>query len=851
MKSELNPKALLDALLEAETAKEVDLILSKHGFDQDDHNWRPLGDTNNNRSVVQNQMGDSISALAEKATNAVDAVLMDRCLVAGDELTGPTAPQSLNKAIARYFFNKSEADGDDRFLANLHTYGSPTELTAIAQNMWIVASGNKKKPSLSIVDNGIGQSPDMFERTFCSLIGSSKDGGPSESSKAGIPFVQGKFNQGGSASLVYASYQLVVSRRNQLLVKDEDGSRSSEWGFTLMRKVSQNDKGSTYKYLAPVGATPDSWGSVLSVATESLPLLPEKSPKTLPVKPRVEEIMHGTLVKLFDYEYVGSNDNIMLFTDNLKVRLETVLSKLPIPLRLCETRFGSDSGSLGSFQSNLTGIFNVLERRMERNPDKFEGPKVVGEFPVGGADIQWTAYVTKQNLGLENERGKAGVIVSLNGQRHGKLPSSWFANTGLRTLYRNNTIVVEVDASNLNEVQVEDLFAPSRDRMNTEKPIYKELFENLKRALSEDESLKSYNAEQRERQFGEGLANTKPVKELVLEILKRNPALAKRFKLGGELNPGAAGPGTTPGKGSTALSLHKHPTLFTFKDGKTFREQVVHQQSEARVAMILDAEDDYFYRDMSRGSIEAIDKDTGNKVSFSRGNLRSGSLNLTFPSPKGRRVGFEQTIVLKIIDPTLTSDLECELKLTVEAPRTTSPGGSGTRVHGGPKPGSGGPKAGIDGLNIKGYYDPEHPRENAELEPWPDETWRKTNMIMDVDEGQFNFRVNLDGPHMREYKNEKQDMSAELIEQRYTFGMAFLCVSAYEATKENAQSLVQEIVDLSEASEVQVSALGQGQVDELRIIFVNALINWVSPLFLQVADLVSGMDLDSAQSNED
>src|SRR5690606_4011172 len=94
---------------------------------------------------------------------------------------------------------------------------TPTFRTEIAKNISIFtteAAGSKSgtKPSVNIADLGEGHTPEAFPNTFVSL---------GKRNKASVPFVQGKFCQGGSGAIRHCGehkLQLIISRRHPDLV---------------------------------------------------------------------------------------------------------------------------------------------------------------------------------------------------------------------------------------------------------------------------------------------------------------------------------------------------------------------------------------------------------------------------------------------------------------------------------------------------------------------------------------------------------------------------------------------------------------------------------------------------------
>ncbi|HXQ34446.1 MAG TPA: hypothetical protein VN843_10565, partial [Anaerolineales bacterium] len=207
---------LLDELLNAENETAVLAALNKRGLLTDSSNWKYLGNMPNNQSIVQNQQSTPAAALVEKYTNGADAILLRHCKARGIDPRGATAPRNMAKAVQQFF-------GD---LADKEQH----EIRQIAEeNLVLYGTGSKQRPSLSLYDAGEGQLAEDFPKTFCSLIYGNNDG----SYKGAIPFVQGRFNMGGTGVLPFCSekrkLQLIVSR-----VPDEVANRGDhQWAYTL------------------------------------------------------------------------------------------------------------------------------------------------------------------------------------------------------------------------------------------------------------------------------------------------------------------------------------------------------------------------------------------------------------------------------------------------------------------------------------------------------------------------------------------------------------------------------------------------------------------------------------------
>lgn len=189
---------LFQELLRAEHEADVRHVLTKYGLLDDLDAWRLLGDRENNFSIIGNQHSDPTGALVEKLVNSIDAVLMVGCHRAGIDPEGPGAPETMTDAVERFYNVRHGRLGQE----------DSRTLTTLAENIHLIAVGAKESPSYLVVDRGEGQTPDGFPSTFMSLA---------ESNKLRIPFVQGRFNSGGTGVLQFCgteNFQLVASRRN-------------------------------------------------------------------------------------------------------------------------------------------------------------------------------------------------------------------------------------------------------------------------------------------------------------------------------------------------------------------------------------------------------------------------------------------------------------------------------------------------------------------------------------------------------------------------------------------------------------------------------------------------------------
>ena len=233
------------ALLQCDTEDGVIALLSEAGYWADRDAWRYFGDLENNWSTIGNQQSSPHAALVEKLVNAVDATLMGCCYAAGIEPTAVEAPRTMRAAVAQFFENTTLEQNPH---AGLIRTWPASKRTQVAQSITLVATGPKSKPCFTIADAGEGQTPDEMPNTLLSLT---------RTNKLRIPFVQGKFNMGGTGVFKFCgrqNLQLVISRRHPKALKGY--SRDSHlWGFTVIRREDpeRGRRSSVFTYLAPLG----------------------------------------------------------------------------------------------------------------------------------------------------------------------------------------------------------------------------------------------------------------------------------------------------------------------------------------------------------------------------------------------------------------------------------------------------------------------------------------------------------------------------------------------------------------------------------------------------------------------
>ena len=341
-------RELLFKLLHADREEEVVEALKVTGLWDHEASWRLLGDRGDNYATIGAQAVIPEAALAEKITNATDAVLMRLCREQGIDPKGPDAPTSVRKAVARFF----DVNPNSAYSGSLEIWDSAKIREVARSTTSIALTGDQRKqvnrrrnyPSVTILDRGEGQTPEMQTVTLLSL---------GNSLKRDIAFTHGKFAMGGTAALRFCGgshFQLVLSRRAPALaVEDEE---SSDWGFTIVRRdFQEGDSMTAYRYLAPIEADQHPGrGEILRFPATRLPIGPLHS------NPYEVEVESGTLIKLYQYQ----TEAVTQFgqTGGLRQELDVWMPQLPLPIRLHECRWQAEPRST---EWNLTGLNRRLK----------------------------------------------------------------------------------------------------------------------------------------------------------------------------------------------------------------------------------------------------------------------------------------------------------------------------------------------------------------------------------------------------------------------------------------------------------------------------------------------------------
>lgn len=551
---ESSSKKLFMQLFGARSENDVHRIIESDPLLANEKNWKPYGGYESNFNTINNQAKNPIAALAEKPINSIDALLLKECKLRGIDPESNKAPKTMKEAVELFFGIKS---GDFSDLAD-------NERRRLAENIHIIAEGERKRPNLLIADRGEGQHPDDFEHTFLSLHRGNKNK---------ILFVQGKYNMGGSGVLPNCgeyNYQLILSRRTPALLGKGQYDR---WGFALVRlhlATSSEYKNSWYEY-----SVNDS-GEIAFFPGEPLSILPEN-----------EFLESGTLIKLYNY-YLPSPSQITL---DLWRELNRVLHFPVLPITLHETRKFKGHSPSKILVGNRTRIMKNDSQSIEDNcPPIIPIIAELGKF--GKRIIEVTVF--KEGT-VKDEFASSGeaLFFTINGQTHASIGRS-FLRTKANLHYLSDYMLVHIDCTDVDTNIREKIFMPSRDRMR-DTEMSKEIELILAEELSRHEGLKQLNQYRREQQITKNPKDAKFLEGVVSKLIKKNRTILHYLGVGGNIQDMKEA-GITDRKEFESNAI---PMYFKII-GPERKQMPINAYS--RVLFETDAANDYFSREAERGS---------------------------------------------------------------------------------------------------------------------------------------------------------------------------------------------------------------------------------------------------------
>lgn len=565
----MNYKKLLLDLYWADSSEDVYKVILQYGLDSSKY-WHPYGDNINNAGTFENQQASPENALVEKLTNSIDAILMKECYTRGinpkDE-SNPEVPSDMAIAVEK-FYGVKDGKWENK---------TSSERNAVAQNIQVIVTGDRKTPNVAIYDNGEGQNPENFSNTFLSL---------QRGNKTNIPFAQGKYNFGATGAVVFCGdqhrYQMIISQRNNEL---NDGN--GKIGFTLVRRhILNSEEENSYKL---------TWYEYL-VIDGTIPCIDAE-----PLDLGLNEIKYnsGSIVKMYSYQLTKPSDATL----DLWRELNPLLYVPAFPVLICEKRDFKGHSSTKLMLGNRTRL--TLDDR-----DKVSFRKDL-QINIFNSNIPISVFIFDRDTKNPEFIGGKSVIYTLNGQTQGAEGKTFISqDLGLRNL--REYMLVSVDCSQIGTTARQELFMASRDRLKQGK-YYTELRNDIVALLRNDDDIKAKDQEYKGKVFKE-TGEDKELIESLFSQLQANKDIRNMLS-------GHAGAFSFFNKKVTKQekheskkkaekekkSLKRYPSIFRVKgfdkDNQNY-VRAIRKGSRGRITLETDVENDFLSRSHDNGALE-------------------------------------------------------------------------------------------------------------------------------------------------------------------------------------------------------------------------------------------------------
>jgi len=485
-------RELYQRLQVANLVDEVQSALARfeEGVGESHITWRPLGDRENNRGIVE-VSADPGRSLVERITNAIDAVLE------AEHEKHHGLPECGSPREAAITWLNVPEDG----LSAL----SPAQRQKLAHRcvVRLLPGEGRESRLVEVRDHGIGVTPAQLPLTILSL---------NESNKMQKHYLAGAYGQGGSSTLAASKYALIASRQHE----------SPLVGFSVVRfhdLPPETFKIGRYAYLTLDGAV-------------------------LEIEMSEDEFPPGTFIRHFGYDLskypspLGPNSLYGLFNE--------VMFDPIIPIWL--------DSVVHDYRRVIKGSRNALNGAVDEGDEDRRGPKLAHNVPLyfvrlsdfGRIGIEYWVLDAPEK---ERKRPSAAfvnpsrpIVLTLNGQNQAELSHSLIRKDA-DLPFLSQRLICHIDCNNLTPQAKRALFVSTRE--DARKGVISELIEGeLVKALHSDDKLAELNAEARDDlQKGKDEAASETIKKEVSRLLKLQGVTVGEIE--GERRPGDK-PGDRP-----------------------------------------------------------------------------------------------------------------------------------------------------------------------------------------------------------------------------------------------------------------------------------------------------------------
>ena len=563
--------------------------------------------------------------------------------------------------------------------------------------------------------------------------------------------------------------QLIISKRHPKL-----SLNGNNWGFTIIKRHDPlaGAKNSTTKYLAPGGKI-----SEFNLSQIHIPFHREGTQNISPLE-------FGTIIKLYDYRMPGGLKTSIILDLNYKISL--LLPRVGLPIRFYEQR----GYTAHSAETTMAGLKVRLDEDSRENIElSFRNPPA-SHFYINNQKFNYVIYVFKDGKS-KNYRNNEGLIFTYNGQAHGFLPISFFERKSVKLGYLSKSILVMIDCSEIDQRTRELLFMTNRNGL-TDGDLRKEIEDELEEILRSHQGLKELNYKRRAKLVQNKLEDSRPLQEVLSDIIKKSPSLKALFNQGGDFS--------NPFDFSKATEVESdfvgapYPSYFNLMQGEANKD--CHLKQRFRVQFKTDVCDDYFHREENCGEFKL--KINSNPYKAYTLNPWKGIHTLNVSLPEGTIVGDVLNCEVIVNGDLQLSPFKIEFIRNVKGVQKKIKSKPGKRRNL-PKDGNGDREIpqGLALPQVTEIYKDE----------WEAHDFDEKSALRVIDSGEagFDYFINMDNKYIfHEIKKRGLETDSSLVKAKYKYAMVLIGMailndrSIFENDSRKEEQDIEEKVDIKD-----------------------------------------------------
>lgn len=641
-KEYLTEDAKLEKFLNYALSDDLDISdFEEKFFDiREKYNESSLVGGKKNNSGLADVGSDTGKALFERKTNAIDAVLEYH--YEKDNDSEKNKINSPKEAVKKWF------DIDiEQGLKSLNK-GTRQKLAKDTSILKYLPGNGPDKRIIDIIDNGIGISQKEFENTILSY---------NEDNKLGKFHCMGQFGQGGSASLKFAPYTLIVSKK--------EGSENISFTVIWYNHPKENERVKR--------------GSYLFLSKNKLPLCISDKNINLPFQ-------KGTIIRHIGYQLTKYNSSFG--QNSIYMLAQKTLFNPPLPFYFVN-KVNNYNRTIKGTRAALLGALDPEDKDSKltiKYTETTSDKKILGG-ELGSVKIEyWLVDKKKSYYDVKKKKRikpsqplhhhinkDYPIIFTNNGQNQYEMGKAIIKNEmGLE--YLKDNLVIHIDCDNLTLSTKRIFFPSTRETAARGTREYDAIVDSIIEHVRSDEELEALNAKAAEEIAGE--EDTISKDELQKEVAKYVEAT------GGQI-PGNIGP--TP-DGEEDIEVVKRPRR-RGGGGRKISEQIKINEPPTYVEILWDTENIKFYPSRERylrvitDANESYDENIridhdDNFDLVSKTNLKNGRFRFCLRCKDQSKIGKTGKIVVKIEDKINNLNLLDQKSYSIiDVPKDTNKGG--------------------------------------------------------------------------------------------------------------------------------------------------------------------------------